>query len=63
VKQQPKIDLYYANDYLCSTNQSKTCKAAVRAYLDRIELRNFYNGIVDRQILKNPSLLKARYSK
>lgn len=58
-----KIDLYYAGDYLCSTMQSRTCKAAVTAYLERIETRNFYNGLVDRQIAKNPTLLKARKAK
>ncbi len=59
----PKIDLYFNNDYLCSTNQSKTCKQAVFAYLARIETNNYYNTMVDKVILKSPKLLKARFSK
>ena len=58
-----KIDLYYCGDYLASTNQSKTCKDAVSGYLARIEAAKHYNGLVDRQILKNPKQLKARFSK
>ncbi len=58
-----KIDLYYADDYLCTTTQSRTCKAAREAYLERINRASFYNGLVDRQILKNPHLLKARKAK
>ncbi len=58
-----KIDLFYNGDYLCSTNQSRTCKDAVSSYLDRINTRSYYNGLVDRQVLKNPKLLKARFDK
>lgn len=58
-----KIDLYYNGDYLCSTNQAKTCRDAVANYLERITMRSFYNGLVDRQILKNKTLLKARFDK
>lgn len=63
MKTYPKIDLYFLGDYLCSTNQSKTCKTAINAYLERIESRNFYNTLVDRVILENPKTLKARKSK
>lgn len=63
MKTYKKIDLYYAGDYLCSTTQSKTCRDAVKAYLDRIEMRNYYNGLVDRQILKNKNQLEARFAK
>ena len=56
-----KIDLYYNGDYLCSTLQSKTCKAAVQAYLERISTRGFYSGLVDREVLKHPELLTARF--
>lgn len=58
-----KIDLFYSGDYLCSTNQAKTCKAAIQNYLQRIEYGKFYNGLVDRQILNNPKQLKARFAK
>jgi len=58
-----KIDLYFGRDYLCTTTQSKTCKAARLAYLDRITYGKFYNNIVDAQILKNPKLLTARKQK
>jgi hypothetical protein len=59
---KPKIDLYFNGDYLCSTNQSKTCKAAVAAYLERIkdEKRQYYPAI-DKRIAKYPKLLKARF--
>lgn len=58
-----KIDLYYAGDYLCSTNQSKTCKAAVKAYLDRITIRGYYNDRLDARIIQHPSYLKARFDR
>jgi hypothetical protein len=34
-----KIDLFLNGSYLCSTDQSKTCKEAKKRYADR-----FYNG-------------------
>lgn len=58
-----KINLFYNGDYLCSTNQSKTCKDAVKRYLERITYYSYYNGLVDRQIIKNPHLLKGRFAK
>lgn len=59
----PKIDLFFAGDYLCTTTQSKTCKAARLAYLDRIERGKYYNTLVDSRILKHPKLLTARKQK
>lgn len=58
-----KIDLFYNGDYLCTTMQAKTCKAAREAYLERINRSDFYNSLVDRRILKRPDLLKARFQK
>jgi len=63
VKLYKKIDLFYRGDYLCSTNQSKTCKDAVNAYIDRISNNSYYNGLVDPQILKNQEHLKAKFNK
>lgn len=63
MKTYAKIDLYYMGDYICSTNQSRTCKAAIAAYLERIRYHSFYNGLVDRMILKNPKGLKARFDR
>lgn len=59
----PKIDLFYAGDYLCTTQQSKTCREAVAAYLDRVNRGDYYNTLVDSRIKKNPLLLKARKQK
>lgn len=63
MKTSKKIDLYFNGDFLCSTNQSKTCKDAIKKYLDRISNYKFYNTLVDKQILKNTNLLKARFCK
>lgn len=35
VTKKPKIDIFNKKGYLCSTNFSKTCKDAVRRYLDK----------------------------
>lgn len=57
----PKIDIYFADDYVCSTNQSKTCKAAVAAYLERIkDEKRQYWPTIDKVILRYPQFLKAR---
>lgn len=64
-----KIDLYFNGDYLCSTNQSKTCKEAVQKYLFGLSQEVIRNhpkplaSIVDQRIFKNPKLLKARFDK
>lgn len=66
MKKYKKIDLYFAGDYLCSTNQSKTCKEAVRNYLRRIEINKSSLGgigLLDSRIDKNPHLLKAYFDK
>lgn len=61
--QQKKIDLFFAGDYLCTTTQSKTCKGAKKAYLDRLWRGNYYNNLVDKRILENPKYLTARYNR
>jgi hypothetical protein len=61
---QKKIDLYFAGDYLCSTNQSKTCKAAKKRYLELAENRSHSlggNTRVELRVLKNPQHLRARF--
>lgn len=66
MKTYRKIDLYYNGDYLCSTNQSKTCKEAVSKYLERIETNRHRLGgigLLDSRIAKNPHLLKAYFDK
>lgn len=62
MKLYKKIDLYFSGKYVCSTNQSRTCREAVRKYLDSIETRSHSLsgiGIVESRILKNPTLLKG----
>lgn len=66
MKTYKKIDLYFAGDHLCSTNQSKTCKEAVRKYLERIETNKHSLGgigLLDSRIEKSPHLLKAYFDK
>jgi len=66
MKTYKKIDLYYDGDYLCTTSQSKTCKEAVKRYLESIDNRAHSLGgvgLVDRQIQKSPHLLKAQFQK
>lgn len=66
MKTYRKIDLYYAGDYLCSTNQSRTCKEAVKKYLERIETNKHSLGgigLLDSRIDKAPQLLKAYFDK
>lgn len=58
-----KIDLYFNGDYLCSTNQSRTCRDAVKAYLERISRGNYYNTLVGSRILNRPDPLKARFNR
>ena len=62
----PKIDLYYLGDYYGTTTWSKTCKDAVKHCLESIETSTHQLGgigLVDSQILKNPTYLKARFQK
>ena len=58
---KPKIDLFYNGDYLCSTNQSKTCREAKTRYLKQAE--RFKTSLLDRQIAKHPEYLKAFFDK
>ena len=71
MKLYKKIHLIYDGEYVCSTNQSKTCKEAVMKYLiTKIKDRDFHkNNIKDypnsiyAKIYKNPTLLKACFDK
>lgn len=58
-----KIDLYYLGNYLCSTNQSRTCKEAIQRYMDSPLMQPRFRGLIQKQIAKNPKSLKAKYSK
>lgn len=61
-----KIDLLFNGDYVCSTNQSRTCREAVKKYLASCEwMKHTPSGLTltRSQILKNPRLLKARFDK
>jgi hypothetical protein len=66
MKTYKKIDLFFEGSYLCSTNQSKTCKEAVRRYLETLELRaHSFAGVgrLDALILRQPKQLKAYFAK
>lgn len=61
-----KIDFYFAGDYLCSTNQSRTCKIARQKYIEHLQdKKHYFTGLttLETQILKYPELLKTRFSK
>lgn len=61
-----KIDIYFMKDYLCTTEQSKTCKEARWKYLQTLENRSHSIGGLGRLeafILKHPKELKARFQK
>lgn len=58
-----KIDFIFAGEYVCSTNQSKTCREAKKRYLETLENRGPSRlGLVESRILKNQKLLKARFA-
>lgn len=59
MKQYKKIDLFWCGDYLCSTNQSKTCKEARQKYLEKCS----DVSLLERRIKKMPQYLKASFSK
>lgn len=63
MKTYKKIDLFYGGDYLCSTNQAKTCREAKKNYLERIRLGRFYESLLDKRIEKHPEQLKAWFRK
>ena len=66
MKTYKKIDLYFQGDYVCSTNQSKTCKDAVKRYLEIAEnSKHSFCGTTRLQdmILKRPQDLKAYFDK
>lgn len=66
MKLYKKIDFYYNGDYYMSTMRSKTCKEAKKKLLDNLKDRfHSYPGLtlLQKQILKNPHLLKAKFEK
>ncbi len=66
MKLYKKIDMFFNGDYICSTNQSKTCKQAIQNYLESIETRSHSLGgvgLVEGRILKNKQFLKARFER
>lgn len=65
-----KIDLFFNNSYVCSTNQSKTCKEAKEKYLknmQRVLENNAGYSLTQearaRNVLANPQLLKAFFDR
>lgn len=61
-----KIDIYFMKDYLCTTEQSKTCKEAKRRFIEKLERDSHTIGGLGRLeafILKHPKELKARFQK
>lgn len=66
VKTYKKIDFFYCGDYLCSTNQSKTCKEAKTKLLIQLENKSHTIGGLTRlevRVLNNPQYLKAHFCK
>jgi hypothetical protein len=62
MKTYKKIDLFFNGDYLCSTNQAKTCKAAKIAWLERAAFWiETVPTLVERRVLKYPQYLTARF--
>lgn len=38
-----KIEIFYANEYICTTMKSKTCKEAIKVFIDSLDtLPNFF---------------------
>ena len=61
-----KIDIFYQGDYVCSTNQSKTCKDAVLKYIEAIQKHKHTLGgqsLVEKVISGNTKDLKAFFDK
>lgn len=66
MKTYKKIDIYFHGDYICSTNQSRTCKEAVKRYLEIAEnSKHSFAGttLTQDMILKSPNGLKAYFDK
>lgn len=58
-----KIDLFFAGDYLCSTNQARTCKEAREKYVSSLINRMPNVSNTEFYIVRNPKQIKARFSK
>lgn len=66
MKTHKKIDIYFQGNYYRSTNQSKTCKEAVKRLLEILEANTHKLGGVSKleaMILRNPKDLKAYFDK
>jgi hypothetical protein len=66
MKLYKKIDLFFEGSYLCSTQQSKTCKEAVRKYIETLEQRKHsFAGLtlLQEHVLKNKNDLKAYFDR
>lgn len=66
MKTYRKIDIYFNGDYLCSTNQNRTCKEVRQRVIDIAESsKHSFCGTTRMQdaILKNPKGLKAFFDK
>jgi hypothetical protein len=66
-----KIDIYYNKKYMCSTNQSKTCKQAKERYLAVLKRMVEHNSAgcsanyiaSMKTILENDHLVKCHFDK
>jgi hypothetical protein len=57
----PKIDLYLLDEYVCSTNQSKTCKEARERFIKMArDKRPDLRTLIDEITIKYPHTVKAR---
>lgn len=66
MKLYKKIDIFWCDEYICSTNQSKTCKEAKRRYVESLETRSHQLGglgLLETRILKTPEQIKAKFAK
>lgn len=66
MKLYKKIDIYFNGDYVCSTNQSKTCKDALKRYIEiATSSKHSFAGatLTQDRVLKNPKGLKAYFDK
>ena len=64
MKTYKKIDIYYAGDYVCSTNQSKTCKEAVKKFIERLQDNKHRLGglsLTEKVMLNDTKNIKANF--
>lgn len=66
MKTFPKIDIYFKGEYWCSTTRAKTCKQALKDFIemmDRVNKRYPTASSNLAYMLKNKEHIKAKKSK